>query len=199
MPDADHRRNVGYTRMDRGTAEDYALARELRKPFEEAVVERVAAHLDLLRHSYPGGQVDRYVHSLQTATRAEDAGECDEIVVAGVLHDLGDTLAVVNHEQIGAQVLRPYVSRYIYWMLRQHGVFQGYYYFDKIGRNRDERERFRGHPAFEMTERFCRDYDQMSFDPEYDTRPIEHFEPKLRRIFGRRPWGEHTRESWPIL
>ena len=198
MHDHADERQARYTRMDRGTVEDYALLKELRRPFEDATVDRVLAHLELLRDSYPGNRIDRYQHSLQTATRAEDAGECDEIVVAGLLHDIGDTISLYNHEEIGAQVLRPYVSQYTCWMLRQHGIFQGYYYFDKIGRNKDEREQFRGHPAFEMTERFCRDYDQVSFDPDYETRPVEHFVPRMRAIFGREPWGPHTRELWPV-
>ena len=49
-----------------------------------------------------------------------------------------------------------------------------------------------------MTERFCRDYDQVSFDSDYETCPVEHFMPKLRAIFGREPWGPHTRELWPV-
>ena len=198
MQDRVDERQARYTRMDQGTVEDYELLKELRIPFEEAAVDRVLAHLELLRDSYPGNRIDRYQHSLQTATRAEDAGECDEIVVAGLLHDIGDTISLFNHEEIGAQVLRPYVSQYTYWMLRQHGIFQGYYYFDKISRDKNEREQFRDHPAFEMTERFCRDYDQVSFDPEYETRPVEYFVPKLRKIFGRQPWGAHTGESWPV-
>ena len=198
MQDRVNQSQARYTRMDEGTVEDYALLNELRKPFEDAAVERVLAHLELLRESNPGNRIDRYQHSLQTATRAEDAGECDEIVVAGLLHDIGDTVSLFNHEAIGAQVLRPYVSQYTYWMLKHHGIFQGYYYFDKIGRDKDERERFRGHPAFDMTERFCRDYDQVSFDPEYETRPVERFMPGIRAIFGREPWGAHTRELWPV-
>ena len=189
---------VGYVRMDEGTVEDYALAKALAKPFMAATPERVLAFMDSLHHSFPGGQIDRYAHSLQTATRAEDAGECEEIVVAGLLHDIGDALAPHNHAVMGAEVLRPFVSRHTHWMLRHHDVFQGYYFWDKIGLDRNLRDRHRGHPAWDMTVRFTGDYDQMAFDPAYDTRPIEHFEPMVRRIFARQPWGAHTREEWPV-
>lgn len=143
-------------------------------------------------------QIDRYAHSLQTATWAEDAGECEEIIVAGLLHDIGDSLAPHNHAVLGAEVLRPFVSRHTYWMLKHHDVFQGYYFWDKVGRDRDARERFRDHPAFEMTVRFTGDYDQTAFDPAYKTRPIGHFEPMVRRIFARDSWGAATKEDWPV-
>lgn len=190
-------RRVSYVRMDEGTVEDYALAISLAKPFMATTHERVLAFMESLHHTFPGGQIDRYAHSLQTATRAEDAGECEEIIVAGLLHDIGDSLAPNNHAVLGAEVLRPFVSRHTYWMLRHHDVFQGYYFWDKIGLDKNARDRHRGHPAWEMTVRFTGDYDQMAFDPVYETRPIEHFEPMVRRIFARKPWGAQTQRDWP--
>ena len=198
MADIAQPRKVGYVRMDEGTVEDYALAAELEKPFMAATPERLLAFMESLHYTFPGGQIDRYAHSLQTATRAEDAGECEEIVVAGLLHDIGDSLAPHNHADVGADVLRPYVSRHTFWMLKHHGIFQGYHYWDKIGKNRDERERFRDHPAYEMTVRFTGRYDQMAFDPAYETRPLEYFEPMVRRVFAREPWGAQTKEDWPV-
>ena len=191
-------RKVSYTRMDEGTVEDYALEAKLAKPFMAATPERLLAFMESLHYTFPGGQIDRYAHSLQTATRAEDAGECEEIVVAGLLHDIGDSLAPHNHEEVGAEVLRPYVARHTYWMLRHHGVFQGYYFWDKIGKDRNGRDRYRDHPAYEMTVRFTGEYDQKAFDPAYETRPIEYFEPMVRRIFTREPWGAQTKEDRPV-
>ncbi len=60
-----------------------------------------------------------------------------------------------------------------------------FYYGDAAGVNKDERERYRGHKWFDSCERFCRDWDQMAFDPDYPTRPLSHFEPMLREIFTR--------------
>ena len=191
-------RKVGYVRMDEGTVEDYALATALAQPFMAATPERLLAFMECLHYTFPGGQIDRYAHSLQTATRAEDAGECEEIIVAGLLHDIGDSLAPRNHASIGAEILRPFVSRHTYWMLKHHDVFQGYYFWDKIGLDRNARDRYRDHPAYDMTVRFTGDYDQMAFDPAYETRPIEHFEPMVRRIFARKPWGPQTQEDWPV-
>jgi len=191
-------KTVTYTRMDQGTIEDYAYLHEVNEPFHAATAERVLAQLAMLDGSFGGQHVSRYEHSLQTASRAHHAGECEEFVVAALLHDVGDLLAPDNHADIGADIIRPYVSRYTYWMVKHHGIFQGYYFWDKVGKNKDERERFRNHPAFDMTERFCGEYDQTAFDPQYSTMNIEEFEPMVQRIFSRTPWGEHTKQDWPV-
>ena len=57
------------------------------------------------------------------------------------------------------------------------------------------REKFRGHPYFERTAEFCHNWDQESFDPNYDTLPLDFFEPMVRRIFDRQPWGKHTKQG----
>ena len=189
---------VTFTRMDQGTAEDYALLDALAKPYIAKTGERALAYLENLSEGFPGYPVDRLQHALQTATRALRAGECEEIVVAALLHDIGDDLAPENHSELGASVLRPYVAKHTYWMVLQHGLFQGYYYFDKIGLDPDARLRYRDHPAFDMTVHFCDAYDQNSFDPGYDTLPIDYFVPMVERIFARKPWGDHTTRDWPV-
>jgi predicted HD phosphohydrolase len=175
--------------MEDGTAEDYALEAELGKPFIAATADRVLAYLPLLRNSYETGQVDRYEHSLQAATRAlRDSAE-DELIVAALLHDIGDLLAPKNHAEFAAAVLEPYVSRTTHWIVKHHGIFQGYYYYHHYGMNRNERDKFRGHPAFKQTVDFCARWDQTSFDPGYDTLPLVEFEPIVRRVFARKPWS----------
>jgi predicted HD phosphohydrolase len=116
-------------------------------------------------------------------------------VVAALLHDLGDMLASENHSEYAASILKPYVRPHTYWMIRQHGLFQGYYYFHHFGIDRNAREKFRDHPAYQMCRDFCDKYDQMSFDPDYDTMPIEAFAPMVRRLFAREPWGGHAKEQ----
>ncbi len=183
--------------MDAGDAADYALLDHLAKPYIAETGQRVLAYLETLSEGLMGYRVSRYQHSLQTASRALRAGECEEVVVAALLHDIGDALAPENHAELGAAVLRPYVAKHTHWMVRRHGVFQGHYYFDKIGADANERERYRSHPAFEATERFCAHYDQRSFDPDYDTLPIDAFEPLVAQIFARKPWGAHVEADWP--
>ena len=95
---------------------------------------------------------------------------------------------VVNRDS-----LKPYVRPNIYWTVRQHGLFQGYYYFHHFGLDRNSREQHRGHPAFQMCIDFCGKYDQQAFDPDYDTMPLSAFEPMVHRLFAREPWGPHAK------
>jgi predicted HD phosphohydrolase len=184
-----------YRRMEDGIKEEYLRVFELLKKFELGLADRVLSALQLLKSSYPGEMVSRYVHSLQTATRARRDGREEEYVVAALLHDLGDMLASENHSEYAASILKPYVRPNTYWMIRQHGLFQGYYYFHHFGVDRNAREKHRGHPAYELCLDFCAKYDQMAFDPDYDTMPLEAFEPMVRRLFAREPWGAHAKEQ----
>ena len=196
MPDdAKPLAKVSYRRMDQGTKEEYELVFEHFRGFERDLGNRILAMLPTLAQSYPGEMVNRFAHALQTATRAHRDGHDEEYVVACLLHDIGDMLGTMNHSEYAASILKPYVRPYTYWMIRQHGLFQGYYYFHYFGIDRNGREKFRGHPAFEKCVEFCAKYDQMAFDPDYDTMPLEAFAPMVRRIFAREPWGAHAKED----
>ena len=179
---------VEFTRMADGTYEEYQLLSRKYEPLVKTVANQVIGALKMLGGDKLGYKIDRYQHSLQSATRALRDNADEEMVVCALLHDIGDTLAPENHSQLAAAVLRPYVSEDNHWLIKHHAIFQGYYYYHHIGLNRDERERFRGHPAFQRTADFCEKYDQNSFDPEYDTLPLEAFEPMVRRLFGRKPF-----------
>jgi predicted HD phosphohydrolase len=180
--------SVNFTRMADGTYDEYQLLARLYEPLVTRLPDEVIGMLGRLKGDKLGYKVDRYEHSLQTASRAFRDGADEETVVCALLHDIGDTLAPENHAQLGAAVLRPYVSPDNHWLIQHHAVFQGYYYYHHIGLDRDERERYRGHPMFQRTADFCEKYDQNSFDPEYDTMPLEAFEPMMRRIFARKPF-----------
>jgi len=54
-------------------------------------------------------------------------------------------------------------------LVENHDTFQGYYFFHFIGRDRDARDRFAGHPCYERTAEFCASYDAPAFDPNYET------------------------------
>ena len=179
---------VSFRRMDEGTKEDYAFLHTLEKQYIEALPDRLLTALERLDDSLAGYQVSRLEHSLQSATRAEADGADIDLIVATLLHDLGDELAPENHSQLAAAIIRPYVRAEVTWILEMHGVFQFKYYADKIGLNPDEREKWRGHKWFDSCERFCRDWDQMAFDPDYPTKPLSHFEPMLREVFARPPF-----------
>jgi predicted HD phosphohydrolase len=179
---------VSFRRMDEGTPEDYALLGRLEHDYVAALPDRLLDALRGLSNSLAGYRIDRLQHSLQSASRAEDDGADIELIVAALVHDLGDDLAPENHSQMAAAIIRPYVREEVTWIIEHHGVFQMYYYGEASGVNKDERERWRGHEWFDSCEQFCRDWDQMAFDPDYPTRPLSHFEPMLREIFTRKPF-----------
>ena len=185
----DHGDQATFRSMDTSTAEDWQAIGSHFMPFAGALADRVLTHLRLLDGDYGGFPIDRLQHSLQTATRAHRGGEDERYVVMALLHDIGDLLAPENHSELAAAILRPYVAEDNYWLVKHHGIFQGYYFFHHIGLDRDEREQYRGHPMFERTALFCEKWDQNSFDPAYDTAPIETFEPMVRRLFDKPPFG----------
>jgi predicted HD phosphohydrolase len=181
---------VRFTRMDEGTREEYQLLDRHYKKLDLALVDNVLEQLKRLSGDKMGYQIDRYQHSLQTATRAMRDGADEEMIVIALLHDVGDLLAPWNHSDLAAAILQPYVSADNHWLVRHHGIFQGYYFWHHSGGDRFARERYRGHPMFERTAEFCERWDQTSFDPNYDTLPLEAFEPMVRRLFARPPFGQ---------
>jgi len=174
-----------FTSMAAGTRADWDKIAAATLPFWAKLPDRVLTHLKLLDGDYGGYNVDRLTHSLQSATLAHRAGRDEEYVVCALLHDIGDTLGSYNHAEIAAAMLKPFVSEANHWMLDHHGIFQGYYFFEHIGLDKNLREQFRGHPHFEHTAQFCHLYDQNAFDPAYDTMPLDAFEPMLRRVMER--------------
>src|ERR1041384_6037676 len=161
MHDSENR--ASFTSMLQSTADDWAKIGMSFVQFAQKLPDPVLDHLRLLDGDYGGFAVDRLQHSLQTATLAHRAGEDEEYVVCALLHDIGDTLGSFNHADIGAAIVKPFVSEANHWMVEKHGVFQGYYFFHHIGLDRNMREQFRGHPAFERTALFCEKYDGTAF------------------------------------
>ena len=174
---------ANFTRMQDSTQADWQVIGGEFMQFAGGLPARVIKHLQILEGDYGGFPVDRYTHSLQTATRALRDGRDDEYVACALLHDVGDTLGSFNHFDIAAAILKPFVSAENLWMVQNHGIFQGYYFFHHIGLDRHLREQFRGHPHFDRTAEFCDLYDNPAFDAKAETLPIGEFEPMVRRVF----------------
>jgi predicted HD phosphohydrolase len=165
-----------------GTAEDWMKIARASVGYSLELPERIISHLKLLQGDCGGFAIDRLEHSLQTATRAHKDGRDEEYVVCALLHDIGDVLGPRNHADVAAAIVQPFVSEQNHWMVANHAIFQGYYFFEHLGLDRNMRDQFRGHPAFEYTAQFCHLYDQAAFDPAYESMPLEAFEPMLRRV-----------------
>ncbi len=175
-----------FTRMDDATPEQLAVVmQEAQVHLTDQVADRLLAQLDTLKGPTLGYQVDRSEHSLQTASRALREGARTDMVVAALLHDVGDALAPANHSQLAGAILAPYVDEETTWVVAHHGVFQGYHYWHKVGADRNARERYRDRPHFDAAAHFCGAWDQEAFDPHYDTLPLEVFEPLVREVFSR--------------
>ena len=173
-----------FTRMDESTAEQWAVIGRETFAHQDRVAERVLAMLRSLAEITDGFAVDQLTHSLQTASRAERAGADDELVVASLCHDIGKAVSVPNHPVIGAEILKPYVRDEVYQVIRAHQDFQGRHYYRHFGGDPDARDQYEGQAWFELAARFADDWDQVAFDPGYDTLPLEHFEGRLRAVFG---------------
>ncbi|MCY4484577.1 MAG: HD domain-containing protein [Spirochaetaceae bacterium] len=185
---------VGFTAMAEGTREDYELLAKFEEQFAAGLADRVLAQLRALAGSLAGYQVDRLEHSLQTATRAYRDGADEEMMVAALLHDIDDLLAPHSHGELSATILRPYVTERTYWIVRHHGLFQLVYYAHHYGRDRNARDKYRDHPWYQDAVDFCHRWDQAAFDPDYESLPLDFFEPMVRRLFAREPFSLARRE-----
>lgn len=183
---------INFTRMADGTEEEFKLLEVLERDFYSATADRVLEHLLSLEQSFSGYKVSRLGHSLQTATRAWRDGADEETIVVALLHDIGDALSPENHGELAGAILKPFVSPKNYWILKYHGVFQGYYFLHHYGGDRHARDRYKEHEYYQACLDFCAKWDQVSFDPQYDTKSLDFFEPMVRNIFAREPFGDHT-------
>ncbi len=172
-----------FSAMTEGTQQDWQTIAGEYLPFAARGGERILKHLSLLKGDHGGFPVDRFEHSLQTATRAFRDGRDDEYVVCALLHDIGDLLGAYHHPDIAAAIVKPFVSEANHWMVANHGIFQGHYYFHYLGMDRNQRDKFRGHEHYQQTAEFCEKYDQAAFDASYDTMPLEAFEPMVMKLF----------------
>jgi predicted HD phosphohydrolase len=174
-----------FTRMDESTPEQWAHIGAETMKRQQHGGERVLALLRSLGEITDGFATDQLTHCLQTATRAERAGADPEVVVASLCHDIGKAISVPNHPAIGAEILKPYVREEVYSMILAHQDFQGRHYYQHFGGDPDAREQYRGRPWFDLAARFADEWDQISFDPDYDTEPLEHFEPLVNEVFAK--------------
>jgi predicted HD phosphohydrolase len=174
---------TSFTRMDESTAEQWSVIMHEHVAHQGRVADRVLGLLRGLADITDGFAVDQLTHSLQTATLAERNGADDQMVVASLCHDIGKSISVMNHPRIAAEILRPYVSDEVHWIIEVHQDFQGRHYYEYLGADPNARDQYRGHEWFDHAAQFADEWDQIAFDPNYDTLPLEHFEARVRDVF----------------
>ena len=182
-------KKVSFTEMKNGTKEDYLFLDKHEKKFSDKTAERIIEFMSNLTETLEGYKVSRLEHSLQSATRAYNNNESEEMVVATLLHDIGDELAPMNHSEYAAAILKPYVSEKTHWIIEKHGEFQMYYYAHHLGGDRNKREIYKNHKYYQDTINFCEKYDQNSFDPSYKSFSLDFFKPMVKKIFSRKPYS----------
>jgi predicted HD phosphohydrolase len=171
-----------FTRMDEGTKDDWMAIGDALVEDQPRTADVVLTLLQSLDDVYHAFTVSQLTHCLQTATRAERAGADDEVVIAALCHDIGKAIA--------AAILKPYVRRPVYDMIRVHQDFQGRHYYAHFGADPEARERHRESldpETWALAERFADEWDQTAFDPDYDTLPLAHFEERVRSLFSVAP------------
>lgn len=180
---------TSFSKMSDSSADDWQIIMHEQLNFIAKLPDRILTHLELLRGDYGGFPIDRLEHCLQTANLAAEGGEDDEYIVCALLHDIGDTLGSVNHPDVAAAILQPFVSEANHWMVKHHGIFQGYNFFHFLGLNRNMRDNFRDNEYFERTARFIERYDDPAFDASAPKLSLSLFEPLVRKVFSE---AKHT-------
>ena len=179
--------NVKFTAMKNGSKEDYLLLEKYEQEYINGTADRILNFMSGLNSTLEGYKITRLEHSLQTATRALNDNASEEMIVAALLHDIGDELAPLNHAEYAATVLKPYVSEKTHWIIEKHGEFQMYYYAHHLGKDRNLRDKYKDHKYYKDTINFCENWDQASFDPDFKSLTLKDFEPMVRKIFSRKP------------
>lgn len=179
---------VKFTTMKDGDKEDYDFLTKHEVEYTRGTADRLLTALEALDESLSGYQVTRLGHSLQSATRAWRDGADTDWLVATLLHDIGDIFAPYNHDEYAASILKPFIREQCTWVVEKHGDFQMIYYGDHVGADPHKRDAFKGHPYFDDCATFCEQWDQSSFDPDYDSLPLDHFRDMVREVFAREPY-----------
>ena len=143
--------------------------------------EQVLALLASLEGVRSGGEISELDHALQVATRAERSGADEDVVLAGLLHDIGKVFGDAGHGAVAAGLLEPHVRSEVVEVVRHHAVFTARHWAPVAPGEDDPRDRFVEEPWFDLACRFVDEWDMRSFDPAYDWFPLEHFAPLVKR------------------
>jgi predicted HD phosphohydrolase len=176
-----------FTRMDESTRDHWQTIADATIANQPNVSARILDMLRSFRDVKLGFGVDQLHHMLQTASMARRANASDEMVLCALVHDIGKYISIANHGAIAAEIVKPYVSRDAYHIVRTHQDFQGRHYYEHFGMDSNLRERHRSEPWFDAAVVFTDAWDQAAFDPSYRVLPLEEFEPLVRQFFDRFP------------
>ena len=194
---------MAFARMDEGRVEDWMVIGQAVGQRQSRMPGVIKAMLAQLEEQVDGFAVNQLQHALQTATRAVREGASEELIVAALCHDLGKVISVENHPAIAAEILKPYVSKETYEVVRTHQDFQGRHYYHLMGKDPEARRQYEAEPWYALACKFTDEWDQASFDADYETLPLSHFEPMIDRLFAA-PVGSNSsagirQNAWEVM
>ncbi|MFN8637173.1 MAG: HD domain-containing protein [Chloroflexota bacterium] len=151
-----------------------------------------------------GEAVDLWEHQLQTAEGLERLGADEDLIVAGLLHDLGDgRVAEAAHAPWAAALVRPLLGERVAWIIGAHADAKRYLcttdsaYWDTLSpvskrtleaqgglMSPDEVERFRASPYADEAV-LLRRCDDGGKDPTHRVEHPERFRAMLERVAAR--------------
>lgn len=178
---------VKFTQMKDGDKEDYDFLTKHETEHTKGTADKLLKALVDLDEGLSGYQITRLGHSLQSATRAWRDGADTDWVVSALLHDIGDIYAPYNHDEYAATILKPFVREQCRWVVEKHGDFQLAFFGEHVGADPNKRKAYESHIYFDDCAQFCERWDQVSFDPNYDTLDILFFTEMVREVFARAP------------
>ena len=179
---------VDFTAMKNGSVNDFEIIAANDACTAKELPERLITHLKEMGKDDGAYQISRLEHVLQCATRTHLDNADDDWVVAALLHDIGDVLAPYTHGQVAGEIIRPFVREEVAWVVSHHGTFQMFYNVSLSEVLRNSRDKFKNNPYYQSAVDFCENWDQCSFDPEFDSKPLEFFIPVIHRVFSRVPF-----------
>ena len=180
---------VKFIQMKDGDSEDYSFLASHEAEFAGGTADRLLNAMVELDKSMSGYKITRLGHSLQAATRAWTDGADIDWVVSTLFHDIGDIYAPYNHDEYAAAIIRPFVREQCAWVVQTHGDFQLKYYGVHVGANPNKCHIHRDNPYFDDCAEFCERWDQCSFDPDYETKPLNFFAAMVREVFARKAYS----------
>lgn len=159
-----------------------AQCREETRIHQTTIANRMIKTLKGMDSFYQGFAISQLEHMLQSATRAYKDNANDEIVFALLCHDAGKAFSVLNHDEAIAAMLKPYISKHTYFILKHHQAFQGKFYYDKLGKDSKEYLEFQSEDWFSDALIFAQEWDAPAFDPKYKCMRLEEFLPLIHRF-----------------
>lgn len=164
-----------------------ASEKTLQREHELHFAERCLSIMESLERVRECNGLTQLEHGLQTATRALRDNASDEMVFVALLHDFGKGISQCNHGAIAAEILKPFVSEEAYRAVLHHEAFQGYYYLEHFGLDKNIRERFKQEPWYSAAVKL-HEWDSLAFDLRYESRPLAEFRDLVIRFLGKYPY-----------